>query len=165
MATVLHSATRLSEEAADGGVDTGDVATSSAAAAAAPTTGLGDMDLQATRALASDITQLGASLYDALNREPALREARSAALARNLDLNEMRAHVTANIADVRAQTAEVRRKLDNLDADERNLEEKIAKKRQVHCFGHDRVCARGTASVCVGMRRMFCHCTRFLLGI
>ncbi|CAJ1060814.1 clusterin-associated protein 1 homolog isoform X2 [Xyrichtys novacula] len=57
-------------------------------------------DLKAARQLASDVTSKGASLYDLLGKEVELREMRTAAIARPLEINETEKALRAAIKEV-----------------------------------------------------------------
>ena len=55
---------------------------------------------QATRKLASEITSRGASLYELLGHEVELREERSMAIARPLDIDEIERGLQKNVTSV-----------------------------------------------------------------
>lgn len=86
-------------------------------------------DVKRTRQLAVDITALGAALYDALGREPALRAARNTALASSLDIDELGRRVQAAAAALVAKTAQTEGLLGGLAADEAQLTTKRDRKR------------------------------------
>nr|XP_002739342.1 PREDICTED: clusterin-associated protein 1-like [Saccoglossus kowalevskii] len=86
-------------------------------------------DLKATRQLASEITSKGASLYDLLGKEVELREARTTAINRPLEINEIERGLRGSIKAVEQQTKKTQLMLDNVASDEANLEAKIEKKR------------------------------------
>eukprot|EP00899_Mesostigma_viride_P001214 jgi/Mesvir1/11093/Mv02464-RA.2 len=85
-------------------------------------------DAKVTRALTSEITQRGAVLYDALEREPELKEARMRAVGRNMDIDDIERAVREAIAAVGENVANVEATLANLQKDEKSLEQKIEKR-------------------------------------
>ncbi|KAK2835378.1 hypothetical protein Q5P01_015862 [Channa striata] len=87
-------------------------------------------ELKAARELASEITSRGASLYDLLGKEVELREMRTAAIARPLDINEIEKTLRAAIKEVLANVEKTKEMLSNLLSDERSLDAKIEKKKQ-----------------------------------
>lgn len=98
---------------------------------AAPAEDLGakSFDVKRTRQLASEITSRGAALYDMLESEAELREARRLAIGRNLDTQEVEAFVNEAIQSVAENSESVVRMLSNLEKDEKNLEAKIEKRK------------------------------------
>ncbi|XP_064415236.1 clusterin-associated protein 1 homolog isoform X2 [Latimeria chalumnae] len=87
-------------------------------------------DLKAARQLASDITSQGASLYDLLGKEVELREMRTAAIARPLEINETEKAMRSAIKDTLENIQKTKDMLNNIASDEANLEAKIEKKKQ-----------------------------------
>ncbi|KAJ8245785.1 hypothetical protein GJAV_G00260290 [Gymnothorax javanicus] len=87
-------------------------------------------DLKAARQLASDITSKGASLYDLLGKEVDLREMRTAAIARPLEINETERALRAAIKDVLENVQRTTDMLNNVSLDESSLEAKIEKRKQ-----------------------------------
>ncbi|XP_075035510.1 clusterin-associated protein 1 isoform X2 [Mixophyes fleayi] len=87
-------------------------------------------DLKMARQLASEITSKGASLYDILGREADLRELRTAAIARPLEINETEKVLRMSIKEVLEQCQKMRDFLTNGASDEVNLESKIEKRRK-----------------------------------
>ncbi|XP_041646504.1 clusterin-associated protein 1 homolog isoform X2 [Cheilinus undulatus] len=87
-------------------------------------------DLKAARQLASDITSKGASLYDLLGKEVELREMRTSAIARPLEINETEKALRASIKEVLENVEKTKDLLSNLVSDETSLDAKIEKKRQ-----------------------------------
>eukprot|EP00128_Syssomonas_multiformis_P013388 Colp12_sorted_trinity150504_noHs@3231 len=87
-------------------------------------------EVRQARALASEITAKGASLYDLLGKEIELRDARIAALARPLDLDEYRKAVEKEITNIKDQCEQIMAKKAELETDRPNLISKIEKKRQ-----------------------------------
>jgi len=85
-------------------------------------------ELRDVRALASEITERGAQLYDLLGNEVELREERSAAIARPLEIDAIEAGLKKSIASVNEQYAHYLGLIDNLSLDEANLTTKITKK-------------------------------------
>ncbi|KAM6156019.1 clusterin-associated protein 1 isoform 2-T2 [Rhynchocyon petersi] len=86
-------------------------------------------DLKAARQLASEITSKGASLYDLLGREVELRELRTEAIARPLEINETEKVMRIAIKEILAQVQKTKDLLNNVASDEANLEAKIEKRK------------------------------------
>ncbi|XP_060028486.1 clusterin-associated protein 1 isoform X3 [Erinaceus europaeus] len=86
-------------------------------------------DLKAARQLASEITSKGASLYDLLGKEVELRELRTEAIARPLEINETEKVMRIAIKDILVQVQKTRDLLNNVASDEANLEAKIEKRK------------------------------------
>ncbi|XP_054850991.1 clusterin-associated protein 1 [Eublepharis macularius] len=86
-------------------------------------------DLKAARLLASEITFKGASLYDLLGKEVELREMRTDAIARPLEINEMEKMMRVAIKDILEQVQKTKDLLSNVAADEASLEAKIEKRK------------------------------------
>lgn len=86
-------------------------------------------DLKTLRQVASEVTQRGASLYHLLSEEPNLRDARMGALAQPLDINTIEKVLRTTLQKVELEIKTTSDKLNNVAADEANLEAKI-KKRQ-----------------------------------
>ncbi|XP_036398028.1 clusterin-associated protein 1 homolog [Megalops cyprinoides] len=87
-------------------------------------------DLKAARQLASEITSKGATLYDLLGKEVDLREMRTAAIARPLEINETEKALRAAIKEVLENVQKTKDMLNNVSSDESSLEAKIEKKKQ-----------------------------------
>ncbi|XP_071767848.1 clusterin-associated protein 1 homolog [Centroberyx gerrardi] len=87
-------------------------------------------DLKVARQLASEITSKGASLYDLLGKEVDLREMRTAAIARPLEINETEKALRAAIKEVLENVEKTKDMLNNVVSDETSLEAKIEKKKQ-----------------------------------
>ncbi|MED6257529.1 Clusterin-associated protein 1 [Ataeniobius toweri] len=87
-------------------------------------------DLKAARQLASEITSKGASLYDLLGKEAELREMRTAAIARPLEINETEKALRAAIKDTLESVEKTKEMLSNVVSDETSLDAKIEKKKQ-----------------------------------
>ncbi|CAH3013972.1 unnamed protein product [Porites evermanni] len=87
-------------------------------------------DLKASRQLASEITSRGAALYDLLGREVELRELRTSAIAKPLELNELENGIKKSVISVQDEIKKTNQMLDNIASDEANLEAKIDKKKQ-----------------------------------
>ncbi|XP_040212498.1 clusterin-associated protein 1 [Rana temporaria] len=87
-------------------------------------------DLKMARQLASEITSKGASLYDILGKEADLREIRTAAIARPLEINETEKVLRVSIKEVLEQCQKMRDLLTNGTSDEENLEAKIEKRKK-----------------------------------
>lgn len=86
-------------------------------------------ELKAARQLASEITSKGASLYDLLGKEVDLRELRTAAIARPLEINETERVMRVAIKEVLEQVQKMKDMLNNVASDEANLEAKIEKRK------------------------------------
>ncbi|KAG8145511.1 hypothetical protein E2320_012035, partial [Naja naja] len=86
-------------------------------------------DLKTARQLASDITSKGASLYDLLGKEVMLRELRTEAIGRPLEINETEKEQVQKINDM----------LNNVAADEASLEAKIEKRKSELERNHKRL--------------------------
>ncbi|XP_077841647.1 clusterin-associated protein 1 isoform X6 [Macaca mulatta] len=84
-------------------------------------------DLKAARQLASEITSKGASLYDLLGMEVELREMRTEAIARPLEINETEKVMRIAIKEILVQ--KTKDLLNNVASDEANLEAKIEKRK------------------------------------
>uniref|UniRef100_UPI0037E896C9 clusterin-associated protein 1 homolog n=1 Tax=Semicossyphus pulcher TaxID=241346 RepID=UPI0037E896C9 len=87
-------------------------------------------DLKAARQLASEVTSKGASLYDLLGKEVELREMRTAAIARPLEINETEKALRAAIKEVLESVEKTKDMLSNVVSDETSLDAKIEKKKQ-----------------------------------
>ncbi|XP_029988784.1 clusterin-associated protein 1 homolog isoform X2 [Sphaeramia orbicularis] len=87
-------------------------------------------DLKAARQLASEVTSKGASLYDLLGKEVELREMRTAAIARPLEINETEKALRAAIKEVLESVEKTKEMLSNVVSDETSLDAKIEKKKQ-----------------------------------
>ncbi|XP_012352728.1 clusterin-associated protein 1 isoform X1 [Nomascus leucogenys] len=86
-------------------------------------------DLKAARQLASEITSKGASLYDLLSMEVELREMRTEAIARPLEINETEKVMRIAIKEILTQVQKTKDLLNNVASDEANLEAKIEKRK------------------------------------
>ncbi|XP_069920112.1 clusterin-associated protein 1 isoform X4 [Oryctolagus cuniculus] len=86
-------------------------------------------DLKAARQLASEITSRGASLYDLLGKEVELRELRTEAIARPLEINETEKVMRIAIKEILVQVQKTNDLLNNVASDEANLEAKIEKRK------------------------------------
>ncbi|KAJ8037372.1 Clusterin-associated protein 1 [Holothuria leucospilota] len=86
-------------------------------------------DLKASRQLASLITSKGASLYDLLGKEVELREIRTTAINRPLEINEIENGLRGSVAAVEQNIDKTQKMLENVASDEANLEAKIDKKK------------------------------------
>ncbi|KAM7409600.1 hypothetical protein PAMA_001200 [Pampus argenteus] len=87
-------------------------------------------DLKLARQLASEVTSKGASLYDLLGKEVDLREMRTAAIARPLEVNETEKALRAAIKEVLESVEKTKDMLSNVVSDETSLDAKIEKKKQ-----------------------------------
>ncbi|XP_001630036.2 clusterin-associated protein 1 [Nematostella vectensis] len=87
-------------------------------------------DLKASRQLASEITTRGAALYDLLGHEVELRDIRTRAIAKPLEVNELENGIKKSISLAQDDIRKTTQMLDNIASDEANLEAKIDKKKQ-----------------------------------
>ncbi|XP_046888373.1 clusterin-associated protein 1 homolog [Hypomesus transpacificus] len=87
-------------------------------------------ELKAARQLASEITSKGASLFDLLGKEVDLREMRTAAIARPLEINETEKALRAVIKEVLENVEKTKDMLNNVSSDETSLEAKMEKRKQ-----------------------------------
>ncbi|KAM9832001.1 clusterin-associated protein 1 homolog [Neosynchiropus ocellatus] len=87
-------------------------------------------DLKAARQLASEVTSKGATLYDLLGKEVELREMRTAAIARPLEIDDTEKALKDAIKEVLESVERTKDMLVNGASDESSLEAKIEKKRQ-----------------------------------
>ncbi|XP_035502791.2 clusterin-associated protein 1 homolog isoform X2 [Scophthalmus maximus] len=87
-------------------------------------------DLKAARQLASEVTSKGASLYELLGKEVDLREMRTAAIARPLEVNETEKALRAATKEVLESVEKYKEMLINVVSDETSLDAKIEKKKQ-----------------------------------
>ncbi|XP_077774556.1 clusterin-associated protein 1 isoform X5 [Podarcis muralis] len=86
-------------------------------------------DLKTARQLASEITSKGASLFDLLGKEVELREIRTEAIARPLEINETEKVMRVAIKDILEQVQKTKDMLSNVASDETSLEAKIEKRK------------------------------------
>ena len=86
-------------------------------------------ELKQTRQLGTSITMKGAQLYVLLGREVELREKRQAVLARNLEIQEVETGLRSAAKIVAEETQKVQNNIENVAANEANLEAKIEKKK------------------------------------
>ncbi|XP_067912818.1 clusterin-associated protein 1 homolog isoform X2 [Heterodontus francisci] len=86
-------------------------------------------DLKTARQLASVITSKGATVFDLLGKEVDLREMRTAAIARPLEINETEKALRAGIKEIIEHVQKTKDMLNNVASDEANLEAKIEKKK------------------------------------
>jgi len=121
VASVLYSAMKSNtENEAESGEESG-----------LPTFDIGSKlaELKQTRQLGSSITMKGAQLYDLLGREVELREKRQAVLARTLEIQEVEAGLKSAAKTVAEETQKVQNNIENVAANEVNLDAKIEKKK------------------------------------
>ena len=86
-------------------------------------------ELKTTRTMATEITSLGATIYDLLGSEIELRDQRSRSVAKSLDLDETERGIRMLIREASEEINNLQRKMDNLESDQTNLESKIEKKK------------------------------------
>ncbi|XP_042293553.1 clusterin-associated protein 1 isoform X2 [Sceloporus undulatus] len=96
-------------------------------------------DLKTARQLASEITSKGASLYDLLGKEVELREMRTEAIARPLEINETERVMRVAIKDILEQVEKTKDMLNNVVSDEASLEAKIEKRKMELERNHKRL--------------------------
>ncbi|XP_077390933.1 clusterin-associated protein 1 homolog isoform X2 [Festucalex cinctus] len=87
-------------------------------------------DLKAARQLASEVTSKGASLYDLLGKEVELREKRSAAIARPLEIDVTEKALRVAIRAALETVEKTKEMLNNIVSDEASLDAKMEKKKQ-----------------------------------
>ena len=86
-------------------------------------------DLRRARELASEITAKGSTIYDLLGREVDLRDMRTYTINRNLELSDVEKGIRDAIKAVQREGEKTAQMLDNIHADEKNLDDKIEKKK------------------------------------
>lgn len=135
VASMLYSASRVNEEVKKSG--------------AADTTALNSRtkDIKSARSLASEITELGARLYDYLGKEKDVKEERLRALtfldavSGNLDSTSEHRYIQKSINDLISSVSEdiesMKKQCEDLEADERALDAKI-KKKQAELERHEK---------------------------
>uniref|UniRef100_A0A3Q3JRN5 Clusterin associated protein 1 n=1 Tax=Monopterus albus TaxID=43700 RepID=A0A3Q3JRN5_MONAL len=94
-------------------------------------------DLKVARQLASEVTSKGASLYDLLGKEVDLREMRTAAIARPLEINETEKALRVAVKEVLESVEKTKDMLNNVVSDETSLDAKIEKKKQEEAKGQE----------------------------
>lgn len=85
-------------------------------------------DLKEGRRLVSEITKKGAILHDLLGKEVDLKEARSSALGRQLEINDLEKLIKQSMKSLEEEKKKMMSAIDNVASDEANLEMKIEKK-------------------------------------
>ncbi|CAG2176221.1 unnamed protein product [Oppiella nova] len=86
-------------------------------------------ELKVSRQLTSEITQRGANLYDLLAQEIQIREQRASVMARQLEIPEIERSIRESIRDLQNEIENINYKIDNVAADEANLDVKIERKK------------------------------------
>ncbi|CAG2118224.1 unnamed protein product [Medioppia subpectinata] len=86
-------------------------------------------ELKVSRQLTSEITQRGANLYDLLAQEIQIREQRTSVMARQLEIPEIERSIRESIRDLQNEIENINYKIDNVAADEANLDVKIERKK------------------------------------
>ncbi|XP_015906678.1 clusterin-associated protein 1 [Parasteatoda tepidariorum] len=86
-------------------------------------------DLKVTRHLASEITVKGATLYDLLLKEMDLRDKRSVVLSKQLDITEIEQGIKNATKSLEEEIEKTNTMIENIAADEANLEAKIEKRK------------------------------------
>jgi len=122
--SVLYSAMKSNSASGEGSEGSGE-------SSALPTFDIGSKlaELKQTRKLGTAITMKGAALYDLLGREVELREKRQTVLARTLEIQEVEAGLRNSAQHVTEETSKVQHNIENVAANEANLEAKIEKKK------------------------------------
>ncbi|XP_051930556.1 clusterin-associated protein 1 homolog isoform X3 [Hippocampus zosterae] len=87
-------------------------------------------DLKAARQLASEVTSKGASLFDLLGKELELREKRTAAIARPLEIDVTEKALRVAIREALETVEKTKEMLNSIVSDEASLDAKIEKKKQ-----------------------------------
>ncbi|KAJ9573880.1 hypothetical protein L9F63_008740 [Diploptera punctata] len=88
-----------------------------------------DITSKQARALASQITTKGAMLYDLLGKEVEMRELRNTRVSRQLEMTEVESAVRGAVESVKSDIANTKQLMENVSANEANLDSKIEKKR------------------------------------
>merc|ERR1739838_23491 len=86
-------------------------------------------DLKAIREISGQVTKCGANLYELLSNELELRHTRLHALQQPLDINVIEKQLRETIKKTNEEIKKTLNKLDNVAADEANLEAKINKRK------------------------------------
>ncbi|CAB3387681.1 Hypothetical predicted protein [Cloeon dipterum] len=86
-------------------------------------------DIKLARQLASDITTKGANFYGLLNKEVSLRETRSNALSKHIELSKAEQAVKEQTQAAKAEMEEVQRQIHGIAGAEAALDAKIEKKK------------------------------------
>eukprot|EP00039_Didymoeca_costata_P030795 m.31394 g.31394 ORF g.31394 m.31394 type:complete len:404 (-) comp8313_c0_seq1:387-1598(-) len=86
-------------------------------------------ELKTLRALASEITTRGSNLHEMLGHEVELRDERSAAIAKPLEIDSIERGLRQTLAAVQQRTDNYKSLIDNVKGDEENLKAKIEKKK------------------------------------
>ncbi len=140
VARVLYQATRANKALLEAGSDLQAVLAAETEDAVDPTVGMASRlsELASTASLAGEITTRGARLDSLLEEEPKLRESRQRALrfldavSSNMDSRSEHDHLQKSIREaienVRSNVEALEKQAEDLEADKRALEEKLAKK-------------------------------------
>jgi clusterin-associated protein 1 len=86
-------------------------------------------DIKNAKNLATEITSLGATIYEFLGSEVELREARQKAVARLVESDDVEKAIKSTISSLIENINTLNQRLENLEADESNLKNKIEKKK------------------------------------
>jgi len=122
MTTVLYNALKLNQEAtSDELLDT------NMSTAFDISSQIGD--LRRARELASEITTKGATIYELLGREVELREMRTHTINRNLEIADVEHGIRDAVKACQREGEKIAHMLENIHSDEKNLDDKIEKKR------------------------------------
>nr|XP_061791132.1 clusterin-associated protein 1-like isoform X2 [Nerophis lumbriciformis] len=87
-------------------------------------------DLKEARQLASEVTSIGVCLYDLLGKEVELREKRTAAIARPLEIDVTEKALRAAIGEALEMVEKTKEMLNSIVSDEASLDAKIDKRKQ-----------------------------------
>ncbi|KAG2497345.1 hypothetical protein HYH03_004506 [Edaphochlamys debaryana] len=82
------------------------------------------------KASASEIIKAGAALYDALGQEPELREHRARAVAGHVDTDFVERSIREAVAQVEDNVRALENQMEDLERNEKTLDNKIEKKKQ-----------------------------------
>ncbi|VDP04621.1 unnamed protein product [Soboliphyme baturini] len=86
-------------------------------------------ELSISRALSTEITNAAVQVYDLLSDELEMREKRTAALARQVELNEVEAYLKLCLKAAQQEIEDLKAKLGGISSDESNLDTKIERKK------------------------------------
>ncbi|KAL3696647.1 hypothetical protein R1sor_010723 [Riccia sorocarpa] len=115
VAELLHNATKAAINSEHNVVDLGP--------------SLKPFDVKATRLLVSEITKCGASLYDVLESEPSLQDARSQATLINTDMDDIERSLKEAISEMLESISAAEEEQANSERNEKTLEAKLKKRK------------------------------------
>eukprot|EP00198_Chlamydomonas_reinhardtii_P007866 XP_001697203.1 flagellar associated protein, qilin-like protein [Chlamydomonas reinhardtii] len=119
LASLLYKATSKAGDMDDDAAEAIDVANS-----------LKGFNPKEIKGLAAEIIKAGAGLYDALGQEPELREHRARAVAGHVDTDFVERSIREAIAQVEDNIRSLENQMEDLERNEKTLDNKIEKKKQ-----------------------------------